>query len=98
MFRASNVCQKGCPDSIDRLCEEEPSSGFVLRCTNYASLATTRINKKDALLNSLLWQQISVKPIEILDRWRALQKYFFFFQSDISNFLCSEMASILMKT
>ena len=28
---------------------------------------TTRTNKKDALLNSLMWQQISIKPIEILD-------------------------------
>ena len=26
---------------------------------------TMRINKKDPLLNSLLWQQILIKPIEI---------------------------------
>ena len=39
---------------------------------------TTRINKKDALLKSLLWQQLSIKFIEMLDHWKALLKYFHF--------------------
>ena len=33
---------------------------------------TMRIKKKDTLLNGLLWQQISIKPNEILDHWKAL--------------------------
>ena len=34
------------------------------------------INKKETLLNCLLWQQISIKPNKILDHWKALWKYF----------------------